>query len=94
MSKNTDNDKERALERLRQSLLMGRFAGVIEQLEVEAYRKGMTAAQLGYNSVQNPYADSNLRWHWLEGFSTANNMKWPTKGAREWRNRPEAGKIV
>ena len=93
----TNYDKSRfsAQERLRHSLLMGKFAGPIMQPAIQAEMRGIRDSAAGLAYTANPYDDPIMRWHWVEGFSTANNMKWPTyKGSAPRMNKPPSGHIV
>lgn len=91
----TDNDKERSLERLRQAYLMDRFAGPILFDEVQAWASGIRYQKAGQNSLANPYERDDLRWQWNEGFSLSNNMNYPTMGGSTARlPRPPKGHVV
>ncbi len=89
------DEKSRAEYRLHQAYLLGRFAGPIMQPEIQAELRGIQAYQEGMNYNANPYDDSRLRLHWVEGYATRSNMRYPTyKGASARIPRPPRGHIV
>lgn len=94
-SLNLSLEQAQAFERLRQLQLFDRFAGALMYAEVRAYQGGILAYKEGLNAMANPYADDRLRWHWMEGYSTAGNMVYRTmRGISPPMPRPPRGSIV
>lgn len=90
-----DNDKSQAYERLRQTLLFGRFAGPIMQASIKAELRGIQAHQEGLNYNANPYDDAAGRIAWIDGMSWHNNMRYPTMPGKVGRiPRPPRGHVV
>ena len=95
MSDEHRQERYNAQARLRNALLVDKFAGPIMHDRVKAEQRGMRDNAAGLAYAANPYDDPVMRWHWVEGFSIYQNMKYPTyRGSSPRIPRPPKGSVV